>query len=84
MDEPTLAVLAGISKEKGLEHFKIFEFSVNTDKFIQWLDELKAITKNDKVLLFLDNLGVHKAKRAKKVMKKHGFRWVYNVPYSPE
>ena len=27
--EPTLAVLAAISKEKGLEHFKIFEKSVN-------------------------------------------------------
>ena len=27
--EPTLAVLAAISKEKGLEHYKIFEKSVN-------------------------------------------------------
>ena len=38
LEEPTLAVLAGISKEKGLELFQIFEFSVNVDKFLQYLD----------------------------------------------
>ena len=84
MNEPTLAILAGISKEKGLEHFKIFQRSVNIDKFIIWLDELKAITGDDRVLLFLDNLHVHTSERAKKAMKDRGFRYAFNLPYSPE
>ena len=33
LKEPTLTVLAGVSKENGLEHFKIFERSVNKEKF---------------------------------------------------
>ena len=37
LDEPTLALLAGISKEKGLEHCQIFPKSVNTDKFFEYL-----------------------------------------------
>ena len=33
LNEPTLALLAGISKEKGLEEFMVFEESVNIAKF---------------------------------------------------
>ena len=33
MQEPTLAVLAAISKEKGLEHYQIYDYSVNIAKF---------------------------------------------------
>ena len=29
LNEPTLAVLSAISKEKGQEHFKVFDYSVN-------------------------------------------------------
>ena len=41
LDEPTLALLCGISKENGLEHFQIFEQSVNVDKFKEYLDGLR-------------------------------------------
>ena len=33
IDEPTLALLSAISKEKGQEHWKIFDKSVNVTKF---------------------------------------------------
>ena len=33
LNEPTLALLAGISKEKGVEHYKIYPKSVNMAKF---------------------------------------------------
>ena len=36
-NEPTLAVLAAISKEKGQEHYQVFEDSVNVEKFKQYL-----------------------------------------------
>ena len=41
IDEPTLALLSGISREKGQEHYQIFEQSVNIDKFLEWLAGLK-------------------------------------------
>ena len=37
LNEPTLALLCGISKEKGLEHFQIFELSVNIEKFMDYI-----------------------------------------------
>ena len=42
LDEPTLALLSGISKEKGQEHYQIFERSVNVDKFFKYLAGLRA------------------------------------------
>ena len=37
LNEPTLALLASISKEKGLEHWQLFPKSVNVTKFSEWL-----------------------------------------------
>ena len=37
LNEPTLALLSAISKEKGQEYFKIFEKSVDIPKFKEWL-----------------------------------------------
>ena len=37
LNEPTLALLAAISKEKGLEHWQLFPKSVNIAKFKEWL-----------------------------------------------
>ena len=84
LDEPTLALLCGISKENGLEHFQIFEHSVNVDKFIEYLKLLRAANGEDKICLFMDNLSAHTSERAKTAMREYGFRFIYNVPYSPE
>ena len=32
----------------------------------------------------MDNLSSHTSERSKQAMRDRGFRWVYNVPYSPE
>ena len=84
LEEPTLALLCGISKEKGVEHFRIFENSVNVDKFIEYLDGLRASEPEAKIALFMDNLSAHTSERAKSAMRDRGFRYIYNVPYSPE
>ena len=65
LEEPTLALLCGISKEKGVEHFQIFENSVNVDKFIEYLDGLQASGPGQKIALFMDNLSAHTSERAK-------------------
>ena len=84
LNEPTLALLASISKEKGLEHWQLFPKSVNVQKFKEWLAGLRAATGEDKVCIFMDNLGAHTSEESKEEMRRLGFRWIYNVPYSPE
>ena len=84
LNEPTLAVLAGISKEKGVEHYKIFPRSVNIPKFKEYLTELRAASGDDLVCLFMDQLSTHTSEASKKAMKELGFKWIYNVAYSPE
>ena len=82
-NEPTLALLAGISKDKGLEHFRIFEKSVNTEKFKEYLDGIRAANPGEKICLFMDNLSAHSSERSKQAMRDHGLRWIFNVSYSP-
>ena len=77
-------MLAAISKDKGREHYRVFLKSVNAPKFIEWLRELRAHSGDDKVALFMDNLGSHRADDSKEAMRELGFRWIYNVAYSPE
>ena len=52
LNEPTLAVLAAVSKEKGHEHYDVFEKSVNVGKYKSWLTQLREKTGDDKVCLF--------------------------------
>ena len=84
LEEPTLALLCGISKEKGVEHHRVFQFSVNVDKFIEYIDFLRETNRGEKICLFMDNLSAHTSERSKQAMRDRGFRWIYNVPYSPE
>ena len=70
LEEPTLALLCGISKENGIEHFQIFEHSVNVDKFIEYLDGLKLANPEAKIALFMDNLSAHTSERAKQAIPK--------------
>ena len=83
LNEPTLALLCGISKEKGLEHFQVLEQSVNIEKFIDYLKQIKEANKDDKICLFMDNLSSHTSDRSKQAMRDNDIRWVYNVPYEP-
>ena len=53
-------------------------------KFKEWLKELRERSGDDKIALFMDNLNVHTSDDAKEAMRELGFRWIYNVPYSPE
>lgn len=84
LNEPTLALLAGISKEKGLEHCQVFKKSVDGDKMVDYLGKLRAANPDDKICLFMDNLRVHKSEKVTEEMKRLGFRWIYNMKYAPE
>ena len=84
MNEPTLALLSGISKEKGQEYFRIFERSVNKEKFQDYVEELQILNGDDKICLFMDNLSSHTSLASTKKMRELGFRYIFNLTYSPE
>ena len=84
LKEPTLALLSAISKERGLEHFKVFEKSVNVAKFKTFLQELREKNGDDKLCVFMDNLSAHTSKKTLAEMKRLDIRHVFNVPYSPQ
>ena len=84
LQEPTLAVLSAISKENGQEHYQVYKDSVNVQKFKQYLQELRAKNGDEKIALFLDNLSAHRSEKSKAEAAKLGFRFIFNVPYSPE
>ena len=79
-----MAVLSGISRERGQELFMQFPKSVNVPKFKEYLTKLREKNGNTKLCIFMDNLSVHKAEESKKLMKQLKFRWIFNVPYAPD
>ena len=84
LNEPTRALLCGISKEKGVEHFEIYAKSVNIDKFKIYCQNLRAKNEGQRLCLFMDNLSTHTSKKSQKEMKRLGIKFIYNVPYEPE
>ena len=64
-----------------MEHFQIFEKSVNVDKFKEYIAGLISANNDDKICLFMDNLSAHTSERSKEGMREAGFRWIFNVPY---
>ena len=57
---------------------------MNTERFIEYLEELREKNGDDKLLLFADNLNVHTCDRSTNKMKELGMRYCWNLPYSPE
>ena len=84
INEPTMAVLSGISREKGQELYMLFPKSVNIEKFQEYLTKLRAENGDAKICIFMDNLSVHTSNKSKDTMRQLGFRWIFNVPYEPD
>ena len=63
---------------------KLFFIEEEEQKFIEYLNQLRAINPDRKIVLFMDNLRVHKTKRVQEHMDNLNYRYVYNVPYSPQ
>ena len=67
-----------------MEHFQIFNYSVNIERFIDYLQGLRSANEGEQICIFMDNLGVHVSEDTKNEMRRLKFRWIYNVAYSPE
>ena len=80
----SVAVLAGVSKECGLDLLETYPKSVNTTKFKLYLQDLRDKYFFADLCLFMDNLSVHTCKAAKERMDELGIAYVYSPPYSPD
>jgi len=80
----TQALLAGISEERGLEGFIIRRKSIRTEDYIDFLKVVKENRNDNQVVIFADNLSVHKTKKSREALKELEFECIFNVPYSPE
>ena len=57
--ETAIAVLAGVSQERGVDLMMSFKNSVNREKFKVYLEELRARHFFDDICIVMDNLRVH-------------------------
>jgi hypothetical protein len=60
-----LALIAAIESERGLVSYAIHEGSINSEKFIAFLEQLKEHMSCPEICLYLDNLSVHRTKAVK-------------------
>jgi DDE superfamily endonuclease len=79
----TMAVIAGISEDVGLETYMIVPKAIKTEEYLQFLGKLSSIYPDQRIILFIDNLSVHKTLEARAAYQTHRITPVFNVPYSP-
>ena len=79
-----IAVLAAVSRERGLDLVMQFDFSVKKDTFKVFLEELRSKYFAEDIVLVMDNLTVHKNREVCERMDELGFRYSWTPPYSPK
>ena len=62
----------------------LFDDSVNIEKFLIYIEELRARYFFDDLCLYMDNLSVHISKIVKYRLDELGIAYVYGPPYSPD
>ena len=80
----TMALLAGISEEQGLEHYMIKSRVISSDDFIEFLKVLRINNPKDQLTIFMDNLPAHKSRKVQDQLKELKMDQIFNVPYSPQ
>ena len=84
LNDQTLAVLVGISKEKGVDLVMTFEHSVNKEKFKEFITKLREKYQDDNLCLYFDNLAVHRSKEVRDHLNQNLIPYVFCPPYSPD
>ena len=80
----TMALIAAISEDCGLEAYSILPRSINSEDFVAFIHMLVKRFNGMEFSMFLDNLRVHKTKTVLEVCRLHQVTTIFNVPYSPD
>ena len=67
-----------------MEIIRTHDFSINVEKFKEYLIDLRNINKRRKLAIFMDQLNVHKSPKIRKLAIQLGVKLIFNAPYSPE
>ena len=70
--------------EDGLELIHIYRCAVNTESFIQFIDELVKINKGLKLALFMDRASYHLSKDTRAALTDLGVEQILNAGASPK
>ena len=80
----TQALIAGISEDLGLESYMIKSRSFNQESYIEFLEMIRIKYPDRPLVLFMDNLSVHKSRLVMQVYEDLKITPIFNVPYSPQ
>ena len=80
---PSITVIGAISQERGLVHYSILEESNNSDHFEHFLIGLKNKCRGQRVVIVLDNLRIHYAKKLMYIYDRD-FKEMFLPTYSSE
>ena len=76
----TIAVLAAISKEYGLDHVSIFKQSVNIPKFKEFIQDLRDKYFFEDICIYMDNLAVHRSNQVKERLAEMSIPYIFSPP----
>lgn len=80
----TTAVVAAITQQEGLLMFKCVGKSINKEKWMEFIKDLRKKIGKRKATLFVDNLSVHHSIVCLNECKAQGFEVIFNAAYSPQ
>ena len=80
----TIAVLAAISKEYGLDYISTFKQSVNIPKFKVFIQDLRDKYFFEDICIYMDNLAIHRSNEVKKRLDEMSIPYIFSPPYSPD
>lgn len=66
----SVAIIAGVSLNRGVEIVHLKPRSITTDGFLDYLLDLRESYGTSSIFLFMDNLSVHKSKRSLEKMQE--------------
>ena len=78
-----MAVIASISRQRGIELYRMFYYSITVPKFLVFLEDLRSQRWADDVAIFVDQLSVHRSRIVKERCEEMSIPIVFNSAYSP-
>jgi hypothetical protein len=78
-----MAVVGGVSEESGFEGFVIKPKSINSQAFIELLEDILSRHGSQTIAIMMDNCRVHHSKLVQAYLKEKEVPCIFNIPYSP-
>jgi hypothetical protein len=80
----TMAFIAAISEDRGLEAWAMHPNSISTPEFVAFVEQLSSLFHGAEFAIFMDNLQVHKTQAVGDTCTELKVKHIFNLPYSPD